>query len=459
VKNCISLVLLICTILLSFQIFTSADGTSLNPVTYKTEVRVKLLPSSPFSLKLTGEYEIVNLDQNEHIPYNSTISLTQKDGKVLLNSDGKTFSSIKGFVINEMSLSDNHQIEVSNINTANGLNPTAYRGSMEIKPGALSPDLFNKLDIENYIRGVVPAEMPASWEIEALKAQAVAARSYAYTQLQRNKQKGYLEMTVSNQVYGGKTREHPNSNQAVQLTEGIYALYNNIPIDAVFHSSSGGYTENSENVWKYPVPYIRAVDDPYDNNNENHHYAWQTVSSADKIKEKLGLLATQTILGLSITERGPSKAAKQVEATIYDSSTQAKSTFSLLPKYGTTSDSFRWLFGVSLKSIKFDISGDSSVNIRTSDGSDTTTQYLKGMKIKRADGTDSIIEDLNLGVKTNGSTVLTATSPKTFTFTGNGWGHLLGMSQWGARGMAEQGYTYEQILKHYYTGVEVKRLN
>ncbi|MBU8881160.1 SpoIID/LytB domain-containing protein [Bacillus sp. FJAT-29790] len=440
---------------------TSGEASGTSPstsITYQTEVRVKLLPTSTISLKINGKYELVNLDSNELVPFTGTISAVQQNGRISVTANGEAITSTKGFNVNEVQASEENYVDISNINTASGLAPATYRGSIEMRPGTSSLELFNTLDMEDYLKGVVPSEMPASWHIEGLKAQAVAARSYANVQIQRNKQKGYLEMTVSNQVYGGKSKEHPRSTQAVQATAGIYATYNNLPIEAVFHSTSGGHTENSENVWKNPVPYLKAVPDPHDNNNGNYHYGWESLNYTDKIQEKLNLSPTQTLLSLKVTERGPSQSVKQMDAIVYDSALKSVTNIPLIPKYGASPDNFRSLFGISLKSVKFNVTSDSSVKIKMADGTEQSADYLKGYKIQRADDSVSIIEDMNISLKTPLRTNLVRTSPTSFTFKGDGWGHLLGMSQWGARGMAEAGYTYDQIIKHYYTGVEVKKI-
>lgn len=447
---------LLCIFLFSPLPFVEAKTP---PITYKTEVKVKLLPTNTFSLKLNGKYELVNLDNNAVITNGNTFTVSQKGGMVNIKVGENNISSTKGFDVNEIQQEESNDIEVSSINTVKGTTPVKYRGAMEIRSGQAAPNLFNRLDMENYLKGVVPSEMPASWHMEALKAQTVAARSYAYTQVKRNNGKGYLEMTISSQVYGGKTSEHPRSNDAIQQTSEIYATYNNVPIDAVFHSSSGGHTENSENVWSSAVPYIKAVPDPYDKENGNTHYGWSVNTTADSIKSKFNLNSSQTLLSLEVTKRGPSTAVQQMEAVVYDEQTKSTSSVSLLPKYGATPDRLRSLFGVSLKSIKFSVTADSHQKIQLADGTIQSTDYLKGVKIMDATGTEIPILEQNLSVKLPNSTTLISTTPKTFTFKGDGWGHLLGMSQWGARGMAERGYIYDAIIKYYYTGVEVKKIN
>lgn len=428
-------------------------------ITYKTEVKVKLLPTNTYSLKINGKYEVVNLDNDTVIPGANLITISQKNKMLNLKIGDINITSTKGFDVNEILQDENNEIEVSSINTSKGVIPIKYRGSMEIRVGETAPNLFNRLDMEGYLKGVVPSEMPASWHMEALKAQAVAARSYAYTQIQRVKGKGYLEMTVSSQVYGGKTSEHPRSNVAVQQTAGLYATYNNMPIDAVFHSSSGGHTENSENVWSSAVPYIRAVPDPFDQENGNTHYGWKVSADVATIKTKLKLAASETLLGLEVTKRGPSTAVQQVEAIVYNEDRKLTTAIPILPKYGSTPDGLRSLFGISLKSIKFNVTADSSQKIKLADGTVENVNYLKSVKIIDANGSELPIEDKNLSVRLPSSSILISTTPTAFTFVGDGWGHLLGMSQWGARGMAEKGYAFDAIIKHYYTGVEVKKIN
>ena len=114
--------------------------------------------------------------------------------------------------------------------------------------------------IRDSLYGVIPAEMPASYSEGALKAQTLAARTYAMTKLSAHKSSGYeLCDTTNCQVYKGYSGENAKTNQAVDDTEGEIICYNGTPIEAVFSASTGGYTENSENVWNSVVPYLRAV--------------------------------------------------------------------------------------------------------------------------------------------------------------------------------------------------------
>ncbi|HLO11961.1 MAG TPA: SpoIID/LytB domain-containing protein [Pseudoneobacillus sp.] len=456
-----TLILILTFLIAATNGFASGGDTPSQPIAYKTEVRVKLLPAgTSFLTTLNGTYEIVNLDDNTIVPYQSAVKFSMASGKVLLTVDNESISSANGFKINELVENETNEVEIANILTAYGVNKVRYRGSFEILPNGNGtvPLLINRLGMENYLRGVVPSEMPSSWPMEALKAQAVAARSYAYMQTQYNKPGGYLEMTVASQVYGGITKETARGNQAVSDTSELYATYNNVPIHAFFHSSSGGYTENSENVWSSVVPYIRAVPDPYDKLPGNYHYGWESIGQAATISKKLKLSSEQILTGLKVIDRGPSNAAKQISASVYNKSTKTISNISIVPSLVSSPDSFRSFFGITLKSIKFNIYADSAVKIKMADGSEKSSTTLLGYQLQNADGSTTYIEDLNLPVRTSTESVSVKTSPATFNFKGDGWGHMLGMSQWGARGMAEASFTYDQIIKHYYTGVEIKKM-
>ncbi len=109
-------------------------------------------------------------------------------------------------------------------------------------------------------------------------------------------------MTVASQVYGGKSKEQATSTAAVNETAGVYATYQNEPIAAYFHSSSGGNTENSENVWGGAVPYIRSVSDPYDRHASNPHYGWNGKVATTVVSSKFKLTNEQ-VVSLRVTQK------------------------------------------------------------------------------------------------------------------------------------------------------------
>lgn len=147
-----------------------------------------------------------------------------------------------------------------------------YRGFFIVynQGGALT--IINKVDIEDYLRGVVPSEMPRSWSFEAHKAQAIAARSYALANLGKRASHGYdLKDTPEDQAYGGASAESQRTNQAVQDTEGIVLIYNLKIIPAYYSASAGGQTSSSGDVWMHNLPYLQSVPSFDDKIKKNGH--------------------------------------------------------------------------------------------------------------------------------------------------------------------------------------------
>lgn len=141
-----------------------------------------------------------------------------------------------------------------------------YRGNIIIYNTGKGLTVINEVDLETYIRGVVPSEMPSSWNIEAHKAQAIAARSYAIANLGKRAKSGYdLKDTPEDQAYGGASAETIRTNEAVNETKGQVLVYGNKVIPAYYHSSSGGYTINSGAVWYKDLPFVKSVPS-YDGN-------------------------------------------------------------------------------------------------------------------------------------------------------------------------------------------------
>ncbi|RSK28636.1 SpoIID/LytB domain-containing protein [Bacillus sp. HMF5848] len=454
------LFIIICGLLLLSTPLTHVLGSgTITPPTYETEVKVKLLPTPTFKFLISGTYIIVNLDNLTTLEA-PDVDFSQEEGKITATIGDTKHVSANGFAVYENEPNDTNFVAIEGIQGRPDVNkdgkpdPISYRGSFEVYPGELAPTLFNILDMEGYLKGVVPSEMIPSWPLEALKAQAVAARSYAYVSMLY---KDYLEMTVASQVYAGKSRETTATNQAVDETKGIYAIYNDKPIHAFFHASSGGATENSEFVWSNPVDYIKSVPDPYDvpsDKNPNPYHNWKAVRDVQTLAEKFTLTENEIITSIRITEKTKTGRVQQVAVETYDKEVKNYRTFTLKPELVPSADRFRQIFD-GLRSTKFDIKADSAVKIMQADGSVVEKDAVLGLQIQKADDTTAIIEDLNLQLRDVNGPLFLQTQPQTYTFDGDGWGHGLGMSQWGARGMSEQGKTFEEIIKHYYTGVEV----
>jgi SpoIID/LytB domain protein len=176
-----------------------------------------------------------------------------------------------------------------------------YRGQIEVSVTAQKLSAINIVGLEQYLAGVVPQEMPSAWPEEALKAQSVAARSYALAH--RLGGKGFdLYADVRSQVYGGIPGEHPRATAAIQATAGEVLLWEGKPIDALFHSTSGGKTLAAAEVFGKSVPYLVAADDPHSALSPVHRWGPTPVAEAT-IRKGLKLRAPVTALKLT---RGPS---------------------------------------------------------------------------------------------------------------------------------------------------------
>lgn len=162
-----------------------------------------------------------------------------------------------------------------------------YRGSFMIYNMKGTLTVINHVDIEDYIRGVVPSEMPSCWNIEAHKAQAIAARSYALANLGKRASSGYdLKDTPEDQAYGGASAESFRTNQAVDDTNGIVLIYNLKIIPAYYSASAGGKTSNSADVWMQNLPYLKSVPSFDDSFKKNGHGVGMSQHGANNLAGK-----------------------------------------------------------------------------------------------------------------------------------------------------------------------------
>jgi stage II sporulation protein D len=188
----------------------------------------------------------------------------------------------------------------------NGHSNGAYRGALDLQPDPLGGlDVINALDLEDYVRGVVAWESPSSWPIEALKAQAVAARTYAITTRRSGSFDQYPD--TRSQMYGGVAAETPSTDAAVAATRGQVVTYGGEPVVTYFFSTSGGRTENIENtaLGSTPEPWLKSVPDPYDSVSPRH--TWKPVKLTLKsARARLGSLVKGSFRGIRVIRRGRS---------------------------------------------------------------------------------------------------------------------------------------------------------
>ncbi|MGH2920423.1 MAG: SpoIID/LytB domain-containing protein [Solirubrobacteraceae bacterium] len=197
--------------------------------------------------------------------------------------------------------------------SANGVTNGRYRGRLQLRPSALGGlNAINQLNLEHYVRGVVAGESPASWPAHALRAQAVAARTYAITTSKSGPGFDQYSDTRS-QVYNGIAGERANTNAAVAATRGEVVTYDGEPVVTYYFSTSGGRTENIEYafVGAEPKPWLRSVADPYD--DESPHHTWVVRMSLGQAKQKLGGLVRGGLRRIRVLKRGRSPRVVRAE--------------------------------------------------------------------------------------------------------------------------------------------------
>jgi stage II sporulation protein D len=190
-----------------------------------------------------------------------------------------------------------------------GVTNGRYRGALELRPsGANGVNAINAIGLEDYVRGVVSAESPSAWPAEALKAQAVAARTYAITARAGSVSDGFDQYAdTRSQMYRGVAAERPSTDAAVAATAGQVVTYNGRPVITYFFSTSGGKTENVENsfVGSAPQPWLKGVDDPYDNLAPQHRWKPATLTIA-QAQAKLRGLVRGKFKRITVLQRGVS---------------------------------------------------------------------------------------------------------------------------------------------------------
>jgi stage II sporulation protein D len=323
-----------------------------------------------------------------------------------------------------------------------------YRGDFKFNTDSNGKLIVvNILPINEYLYGVLPREMAKDWPLEALKAQALSARTYLYKNMGKFSSYGFdICSTTSCQVYGGYDYEGPISNQAVDETINDVILYNNELINAYYHSSSGGWTENSENVWTSKIPYLIGKEDPYSIDAPNAN--WTLIYSGDMLSEKLISAGynIDEVLHVQIDSISPNKRVQKITFN----GTALSVT---LEKEG-----IRRVLGTTIfKSIYYDVSIGNKYKILQSSGE--TESNLNGKKIITSKGLSNITENSNYILLSKDTQTTIQASKVQFFFSGHGYGHGIGMSQWGAYNMANLGFNYDEIIKFYYTGVQIGELD
>lgn len=277
------------------------------------------------------------------------------------------------------------------------IDKSCFRGIVDIiRTKEMKLRVINHVELEDYLFGVLYNEVPHYWPMETLMAQAIAARTYALYRKEEMRTKEYdLTSDVYSQVYAGMRGEKWRTKRAVNLTRGQILTYNGKILPAYYHSICGGHTEDALKVWNFDTPPLRGVECQYCVNAK--YFEWKAIFSYKQMEERLNAYGIKC-RNVSYIVEGPRDASGRLETVRIKDSGGVKN----IP-----ANSFRLA--------------------------------LSGTMIKSANFTIEI-------------------TPKGVIFRGRGWGHGVGMCQWGAFGAANEGLGYKEILEYYYPGAKIEKI-
>jgi stage II sporulation protein D len=356
-----------------------------------------------------------------------------------------------------------------------------FRGRVQVRLNGGQLQAINHISLELYLVSVVGSEMPASWPQAALQAQAVAARTYALAR-RRPSEPFDLRATVVSQVYRGVDGETPSTREAVASTSGQVLLYNNAPIEAVFHSSSSsGRTESSGELWTQQLPYLVSVPD-FDHNSPVH--SWRTrfepadlrrlfpetgglqrlevlnqsnsgrirrvrlvgplgslLLTGAELRQRLGLRST--MVQLELISNQPQAAAPAAGAAAA-AGAGAPAGATAAPAGGAAAGATVRIPVVAAPAQPLRAAVSEAVSLPDSASGAWGTPPPSLPPVQLSPANSALAQPPR---RLDAPALMVA---------GQGFGHGVGMSQWGAYGMALQGRSYGEILQHYYRGVELK---
>ncbi|CAG9621409.1 SpoIID/LytB domain-containing protein [Sutcliffiella rhizosphaerae] len=452
-KKLIISLLAVCLILVPSLtgIEVNASSTIPNEVSIKLKYHLKERKTIP--IDVVGTYQIVG---------NNSVKLTNQSFDVRVNG-----SAIDLYNGSTKVTSFNGQFEIKPTKYGKDnyvrLNGRPYLGSIRftLENGNLVP--INRLPMEDYLKGVLPSEIFPSWHIESLKAQAVAARTYALKRV-------HTVMTddVGSQRYDGyiwwDEAKYKNTNEAVNSTKGQVLTYNGALIDAVFSSNNGGHVESNKGAWPggSQLPYLQAKKDKYDpafdwnlqfrenqidtkNLDLTNPQGWWSATSEIGVSQPLpNSIETKILNNVKSYLKNQNASLKDAEIKIVDVKDVAVSN-TLTPGQRRTQGSYTINYFVKNKDGSF-VTETLRIN-----GKDENRIKLHTLK-----QTNTPIANMRsiFGINDFKSHFVTSISLKSgiYEIKGKGWGHGVGMSQYGAKAMADQGESYQDILGFYYGG-------
>jgi stage II sporulation protein D len=376
---------------------------------------IRVLITRQKSIKIEG-FDLVVKNQNQEVLLSkkdrSSIKFTCGHGEVFqIQVEGE--KSLKRINLKSQ------ELVIESLGGFLRFNNKQFRDSLKIHSFNGDCLLVNHLEIEKYVAGVLDSEMNANWELEALKAQAVAARTYALYQKNINAINNFkrilaskdlekisalnknfkppfdVDSTINDQVYEGAHKEKYNAIKAVNETRGIVLTYNHEPIKAFYHSTCGGYTEVPQRVWGKEYPYIKPVRCGYCEKSPRFLWSFKIIKNEFEKKLKQKSLLKGSFLGLVILKQN---GLGRIES-------------------------------IKIKGSLGDI-------------------VINSLKLRNILGVDKIFST-NFSIKDEGSWI---------HFNGRGSGHGVGLCQYGAKAMAEKGLNYKEILSRYYPLAKLEKL-
>lgn len=367
---------------------------------------------------------------------NKLYSLFQENGEIVLKQSDNEALSFKTEIFiaqaNKRSTILIFDIEAGRGKYWASKTDRIYRGKLKVKAIQESClQIVNVLNMEEYLCGVLPSEMPSSWPQEALKAQAVAARSEAYRKIKRHKKDGYDFCSgVHCQAYNGAKVETSATNAAIASTTGLVAVYNDKPIDAVYSNSCGGHTQGNIFASRVDVPYLQHKQDSF--LSKGFFFPLSALELEDWLaSDKLDVFCNNAAFSRKSNFRWKRLYSRSQLEALINKKKDIGILYSIDIKERHPSSH---VHSITIKASKGEFIIEKELNIRT---------LLGGLR--------SAMFNIDVKLDKNGAA-------ESFLFYGGGWGHGVGMCQVGAATMAERGFDFREILEFYYTDIKIKKL-
>ncbi len=363
-------------------------------------------------------------------------------------------------------------------------NGRPYRGKIELRRGSEGWIIVNVINVEEYLRGVLKMEINPAWPMEAIRAQAIVARTYAISHANRSGTRGYdFDDSQNAQVYRGVNAEDAMLDRGISATKGMVVLWQGQPALTPYHSDSGGWTADVRDVWGGTRPYLIAQQEPFP--SRSPHETWKTTLSASQVTSivrKMGVnVGDVTALSVAERDRGGRAVLLRVNGTAGTATVKShafrmaadpkiiRSTyFEMRGSAGSTTEEFGKpllpLPSITAEEPERAINrNDPELLIKLTQEGAFTKDELMDMLLRpetRSAYLEKALVRSRPGAKPRPATPVSPKRPAsgTFVFEGRGWGHGVGMSQWGAKAMADNGWKAEKILGYYYPGTTIKQI-